>query len=87
MDSLIENAVCNDPNGLCLVGNTKNIHESDGICTSLVRLASRLQQQDHHHHQDNNPLIAIETKNVAVWVKEHDGHAAALRVPAVSAFP
>jgi len=71
--------LCNDPSGLCVASQNLDVSQS-GVYTSLLRLASQLQQQG--EATDSSPLITIETDTSAILVKEYDGHAVALRVPA-----
>jgi hypothetical protein len=84
--------LCNDPNGLCLVAKGKMMtndptNSNSGVYTSLVRLASQLQEhqpsvnKESTTHNSSSPLITIETDTTAILVKEYDGHAVAMRVP------
>jgi hypothetical protein len=87
--------LCNDPNGLCLVAKGKMMtndptNSNSGVYTSLVRLASQLQEhqlqrpsviKESTTHNSSSTLITIETDTTAILVKEYDGYAVAMRVP------
>ena len=89
--------LCNDPTGLCLSATGSfvvkdkakpilaNMDDAvvSGVYTSLTKLAQQL-------HPDNAPasaapLITIETEDSNLLIKEYDGHAIALKVPALRA--
>jgi hepatitis B virus X-interacting protein len=71
----ITGAICNDQNGLCLGSRGAAIMDEakSGVFTSLVKLASKLDPGS------EPPLIAIETEESVLLIKEYDGHAVALR--------
>ncbi len=68
--------ICNDPNGLCLSGQTTS---DTGVFTNLTRLASQLEGNTSSLAP---PLITIETDTYAWLVKEYEGgQAVAMQVP------
>ena len=89
--------LCNDPSGLCVSATgtfvssnstTTQLHQTmddtaaSGVYTSLTKLAQQL-------HPDADaaaaaPLITIESDDFNLLVKEYDGHAIALKVPAAA---
>ena len=86
--------LCNDPSGLCLSATGNFIPQNNsrlasmddtinsGVYTSLTKLAQQLQPGS----GDNvAPLITIETEESNLLVKEYDGHAIAMKVPAAIA--
>mmetsp|Transcript_34796 Transcript_34796/g.53364 ORF Transcript_34796/g.53364 Transcript_34796/m.53364 type:complete len:111 (+) Transcript_34796:130-462(+) len=73
-DDRIGGALCNDSNGLC-VGAKGEIDDKDsGIYTSIVRMAAQLEP-------DDVPVVAMETDEAHILVKEFDGHTVVLRIP------
>ena len=85
--------LCNDPTGLCLSatgsfmekkkGSLANMDDAvnSGVYTSLTKLAQQLPATD----TSSTPLITVETEDFNLLVKEYDGHAIALKVPAARA--
>ncbi|KAK1735574.1 hypothetical protein QTG54_013737 [Skeletonema marinoi] len=88
-------ALCNDQNGLCL-GYEGSIEASkSGIYTSIVKVASLLDNtidgsstsssaKSNNMKKENNevPLISIQTEQATLLVKEYGGRTFVFRVPA-----
>ena len=72
-----ENIICNDPSGLCVAASGDMDQKTSGVYTSLLKLASKL--------EDEPPkAIVIETTSSTIHVKEYEGHVVAVKVPSES---
>jgi Ragulator complex protein LAMTOR5 len=83
--------LCNDPSGLCLSATKSFLHNRDhtkklsnlddavntGVITSLTKLAHQLSAST-----AAPCLITLEYEESNLLIKEYDGHAMALKVPA-----
>mmetsp|Transcript_11365 Transcript_11365/g.18811 ORF Transcript_11365/g.18811 Transcript_11365/m.18811 type:complete len:86 (-) Transcript_11365:186-443(-) len=71
---MTDNIICNDPNGLCLAVSGDMDKKTSGVYTSLLKLASGLEQ-------DEAPKrIVIETASATIHIKDYEGHAVAVKV-------